>query len=304
MSITIGDQNTAYGFASLRYLTSGSWNTAIGEYAGWEHSTADGNTFVGIQAGMTVKTGSYNVGIGSSVMRQSSPGGSYNTAIGSEALKFIGGSDGSAISNVAVGAYALHISDYGKRNVAVGRDAGKDVSSGNDNVLIGYRAGESLWAGTGNVFIGSQVGSDASLQDENDLLMIDNSNTLTPLIQGDFSTNEIVVNGSLQAGQVRRSYKHVTNTPYTVTDTDCWMSFAQDTDVLLPDAATNKYRELTFITRDLMFLVRSVDVASSAVLNIQDRDGNLSSSIVQNTVHRSVTLVSDGTNWVVVQYSN
>lgn len=318
LSITTGDQNTAYGFRSLRYLTIGSWNTAIGEMAGWEHSSADGNTFVGMAAGMTVKTGSWNVGIGASVMEQASPGGSYNTAIGYAALKFIGGSDGSAVSNVAVGAYALHISDYGKRNVAVGRDAGENVSSGTDNVLIGYRAGESLWAGTGNVFIGSQVGSDASLQDENDLLMIDNSNTLTPLIQGDFSTDELVINGSLQARQIRRNIRSdATGGTHTVQESDCWIIVDNggQTYIGLPDPATNVGRELMFKTRQAAGnLVSGEEVPGTgwvAVNNVEQLDGAVTFQILPGAPGSWATLVAidDGDNgrggprWVIMQRS-
>lgn len=191
--ITTGDQNTAYGAYSLQETTSGTGNTAIGAYAGWEHSTAQSNTFVGMQAGMTMKTGSNNVGIGNSVMRNASPGGSHNTAIGNESMLGIA----SGTDNVAVGSYALHNADAGVRNIAMGRDAGLSVSSGSNNVLIGYEAGDDLTTGSGNVFIGYQVGSNNSLDTEGDLLLIDNSSTTTPLIQGDFSANTLTFNGSI-----------------------------------------------------------------------------------------------------------
>lgn len=224
-------------------------------------------------------------------------GGGYSVLIGNNAGKALVSSS----NNVAVGYDAL-LAATGGNNVSIGTESLNGLTGGTNNVAIGNYAGSTnLVTGAGNVFIGDNVYPSADVSNK---LYIDNSYSASdqPLIYGDFSTNEIVINGSLQAGQVRRSYYEVSTGNHTVSDTDCWMSFAQDTDVLLPDAATNKYRELTFITRGAGTLVRSVNAASAAVANVQDRDGNIISNIVPFT-YRWVTLVSDGTNWVVVQYS-
>lgn len=175
--ITTGDQNTAYGTYSLQEITSGSWNTAVGAYAGWENSTAEYNTFVGAQAGMTVKVGSNNVGVGFNVMRNATNGGSHNTGVGNQALQSV---------------------NSGNYNIAVGSSAGILVGSGSNNVLIGYNAGNNLTSGSSNVLIGYQVGSGTvdTINTESNLLMIDNSNTATPLIYGNFSTDALTFNGS------------------------------------------------------------------------------------------------------------
>jgi hypothetical protein len=76
--------------------------------------------------------------------------------------------------NVSIGSEA---GNAGEGNVAIGSNAGK-AATGSRNVLIGYQAGEA--AGTNS-----------------DRLYIANSNTNTPLIGGDFASEEVTVHGSL-----------------------------------------------------------------------------------------------------------
>ena len=62
------------------------------------------------------------------------------------------------------------------------------------SVAVGYGAGE--WAGdAGNVFLGYQAGASEGGSNKLD---IDSSNTATPLIYGDFSTDVVRINGTLQ----------------------------------------------------------------------------------------------------------
>ena len=63
-SVTIGDQNTAFGYNSLAAATGSFGNTAFGSGA-LPNVTGDENTGVGYQAGNTVTTGTQNVYVGS-----------------------------------------------------------------------------------------------------------------------------------------------------------------------------------------------------------------------------------------------
>ena len=64
-------------------------------------------------------------------------------------------------------------------------------------MAIGTRAGEGTLgqSKTGGVFIGYQAGQN---EDNDNRLYIDNSNTSTPLIYGEFDTDIARINGTLQ----------------------------------------------------------------------------------------------------------
>ena len=112
-----------------------------------------------------------------------------NTAIGQNALRDV--STGS--SNTAVGKQALLYNSTGQDNTAIGLSAlGHTV--GSHNVAMGSGAGFNNTTGNRNVFIGVNAGFNETGSNK---LYIENSNSATPLIGGDFSTNEVNVNGSL-----------------------------------------------------------------------------------------------------------
>jgi len=100
---------------------------------------------------------------------------------------------GSADYSVGIGNFALNSLTSGSYNVAIGYGAGEHLTTNGYNVLVGYRAGRFA-TGYRNVFIGYQAGKDET---GNEKLYIDNSSTPNPLIYGDFSTNELTINGSL-----------------------------------------------------------------------------------------------------------
>ncbi len=133
-----------------------------------------GSVFIGVDAGKNDDlSDNYNVGIGSSVLEDNSTGES-NTALGFLALE----------NNVS-----------GSKNVAVGGNAMQDNITGSLNTAIGAHAGNRNTAGSGNVFLGYQAGY---WETGSNKLYIANSNTSNPLIYGDFSTNQLKVNGDLE----------------------------------------------------------------------------------------------------------
>ncbi|GAH47610.1 unnamed protein product, partial [marine sediment metagenome] len=70
-------------------------------------------------------------------------------------------------------------------------------SEGRYNTVFGYEAGRSCFTGSKNVFLGYQAGYSETGSDK---LYIDNSQTASPLIYGDFSNNILAINGNLGIG--------------------------------------------------------------------------------------------------------
>ena len=95
-------------------------------------------------------------------------------------------------NNTAIGFDALSSNVNGDANTVLGYSAGSSAT-GSNNVLIGHYAGHMV-AGNGNVMIGYDAGSGETGSNK---LYIDNSSSSTPLIQGDFNSNEVTINDSL-----------------------------------------------------------------------------------------------------------
>jgi hypothetical protein len=182
-------------------------------------------TFLGIQAGNYTQSGIQNTGIGQLALR-SVTSGSYNSAFGYSASeltttgyentafsRFALGSNTSGNQNVAIGNTAMYANLGGSANTAIGYDALRLPTASNYNTAVGYMAMNSAGAsvtnntalgstagfsasGSGNVFIGYASGSNAT---ESNALYIDNSNTSSPLISGDFSSNRVGINTSVSS---------------------------------------------------------------------------------------------------------
>jgi len=146
------------------------------------------NTAVGASALNSNTTGQQNTAVGISAMSANLTGAN-NTAMGLAALqKSTGGHN-----NVAIGTFAQWENLTGSQNVAMGGEALRLNTGGSNNTAVGFNAGRSA-AGSGNVFLGYLAGQNETGSNK---LYIDNSNTASPLIYGDFGTNLLRVNGSL-----------------------------------------------------------------------------------------------------------
>ena len=125
---------------------------------------------------------------------------------------FIGNNAGysltTGVKNVAVGNESLHDVMSASGNTAIGEKA-LYTNKSNNNVAIGTEAGRDT-NGSGNIFIGYLAGANAGAV--NNTLYIDNSDTNTPLISGNFSTDALQINGSLN---VTGSYSANGNTGYS-----------------------------------------------------------------------------------------
>jgi hypothetical protein len=105
--------------------------------------------------------------------------------------------------NTFIGYEAGYHGVYGNYNVALGYEAGYSNIYGNFNTALGYEAGYKNTNGTGNVFLGSLAGFNETGSNK---LYIDNTDTVAPLIYGDFNTNIININGNLGIGKKAPAY--------------------------------------------------------------------------------------------------
>jgi len=170
---TTGIKNSILGYEAGNQIVDGYQHTLIGYQAGYKSIGGNSNVSVGNNAGYSSEYGVGNVNIGFSA------GYSNNNNPGSNV--FIGQASGAGNAT-------------GYQDVYIGYQAGSLASAGNKNVYLGASAGN--WnKGSNNVFIGWNVGSTPSEVTISDKLYIDNSNTSTPLIWGDFENDSLKVFG-------------------------------------------------------------------------------------------------------------
>ncbi len=220
-SISTGDGNTAIGFSAGDLWSTESWNTAIG-FGSQAEALGALNTTVGYETGWTFSTSAeFNVGIGFRPFRDQTDG-SYNIGIGADALY----KGGSGNSNIAIGhesIQGMYSIDpiTGSWNIAIGDGTGRALTSGQNNLILGHNAGLYLTTGSGNVIIGYSAGSNGAtvIDTESDRLFIDNSNTASPLIGGDFSANTLTFTGSVTTTGTS-TYSAATGTATTATTTN------------------------------------------------------------------------------------
>jgi hypothetical protein len=204
-SNTTAAGNTYVGAYAGQSNVSGSANTFVGENAGWnstssfncfmgvnagQANTTGNGTFVGAYAGYSNSTASANTYVGNSAGRLNSTGGN-NTFIGDSA-----GYNCTTSYCTLIGNGAGYNVTTGSTNTYIGTFAGYDTQSGNTNTAIGASAGYSNVSGSGNVFIGASAGYNETGSNK---LYISNSNTTTPLIGGNFSTNTVSIAGTLSS---------------------------------------------------------------------------------------------------------
>ncbi len=221
--------------------------------------------------------------------------GENNVAIGTEAFS---GSLGSY--NFALGTHALQNNTNGNDNIGIGNFAGYD-SDGSNNILIGSGAGESL-IGTRNIIIGRELGSNNTLDNK---LLIDVENTETPLIQGDFFTNSLKINGKFST---TNSAGIKTDTPKSTLEVNgsmglkvksglesgtddpddtagIWIFTSAFGSITLPPASSCPNRTYTIVNKT---------VSTLTISDFQDMTNTTQTTISSAT---SIYIVSDGATW-------
>ncbi len=207
---TNGKENSALGHESLYKNISGNYNSAIGVGTIYNNTSGYENTAAGYQSLYSNTTGYRNIAIGSQALYTNNEG-INNIAIGYQSL-YNNNSSG-ADKNISIGAQSLYHNTSGNENTSIGQEASLENTQGQFNVsigaytnglnqtgskntMIGYNAGhgQNLHSKSGNVFIGYEAGK---FEQGSNKLYIENSSSSSPLIGGDFSTNEINLNGTV-----------------------------------------------------------------------------------------------------------
>lgn len=226
------DHNLLLGYLAGEDLTAGQgqYNTLLGEEAGADVTTGDYNIIIGYMTGRKITTNVSNILIGRNIASVSVSQAHSNVIIGdTAAIELTNGYENvilgkeaardikSAGLNVIIGWQASLEHESGNSNVVIGTQAGYGVAGSSNyaynvfigeqagelaltaavrNVVIGYQAAEDLSTGTDNIVIGYMAG-EGWLDTESEKLVIDVTDTATPLIYGDFSADNITFNGDL-----------------------------------------------------------------------------------------------------------
>ncbi|MBR9914014.1 MAG: hypothetical protein GYB32_04165 [Algicola sp.] len=182
------NQNIGIGYVALQSNTFGQRNVAVGYANMVLNTTGSYNTSLGGSALNFNNAGSYNTAVGASAMNLNS-NGMHNTAVGYRALYSNNGGN-----NTAVGEGALLFNDAGGFNAALGYEASYSNDNGVRNTALGVQALYSNVSGANNVAIGYQAGYNETGSNK---LYVENSNSSSPLIYGEFDTDLLRINGTL-----------------------------------------------------------------------------------------------------------
>ena len=202
---------TADGTSSQVLKTNGSgtlsWaddiNTGATNINGLSDSKAGGSSvYLGYEAGnvATLSSMSYNTGVGVGVMFSNTTGTS-NVALGD----YTSYRNTTGSHNTTLGSYSNSTNTTGNGNVAVGCFANNENQTGSNNTIIGFTAGgveySSILNRSGCVFIGNGAGQGHTGDNK---LIIENSNSSSPLIYGEFDNDKIRINGNFEvSGTIR-----------------------------------------------------------------------------------------------------
>lgn len=201
-----GRLNSFFGHSAGKSNTSGKSNTFSGTYAGESNTSGKENVFMGVSAGITNTTGNGNTFIGSYVGEANSTG-SNNTAIGI----YAGATNEAGTGNTYVGSNAGSTNETGNNNTYLGINTGTSMEGGNNNLILGAEAGYSIENANNNTLLGYQTGYNNVIGNQNVLLgyqsgynelgsnklYIENSNSSSPLIYGEFDNDLLRINGEL-----------------------------------------------------------------------------------------------------------
>jgi len=192
--------STYFGFrAGESDDKTNNYNTAFGDSAFRDNETGTQNTAVGFQSLLTNLNGSGNTALGAFTLTANE--GGYNTAIGNNALDSTNTGD----YNVAVGNASLRNNSSGDKNTALGTDSLLYNDAGTKNTAIGYGAGQyTTGSSDSNVFLGYNAGPLPNTSVSNKLYIHNNSGSA--LIEGNFSSGQVNINGSITASVFTGSF--------------------------------------------------------------------------------------------------
>ena len=191
------EEGVAIGFESGVRASNNS--TLVGNYTGY--NAGSNSTYIGQGAGSTI-AGKYNTAIGANTLQGNSGKGAENTALGADA----GIAITNGVGNVAVGYQSLYNHPDGRDNTAIGKRTLYNLPSKyRSNTAVGAHSGE-LAVGGGNVFIGYKAGPTSESANGSNKLYISNTQTLNPLIKGDFDLGSVTINSEVTASKFLGTY--------------------------------------------------------------------------------------------------
>ena len=214
LSKNTGSDNILIGSNSGNGLTEGEQNTFVGNNTGNIVQIANRTVLAGHRSGASLTTSINSVVIGA-FAAETSTSSRYNVIVGDEAAY----SFSDFKNTICIGSQACKELKTGEQNVCIGSNAAQHVVQGNDNVILGHQAGcdnlqtgdtnnnnnviigsGATCAGSGNVVIGKNAGGNWVT---GNTLVIHNSNSTTPLVQGKFSVGGsdpsfVIINGDLE----------------------------------------------------------------------------------------------------------
>lgn len=263
-------QNTFIGLQSGENTTTGLGNTFLGWYSGRDHLSGSANTFLGSSAGREIISGSSNTFVGSNAGGQSTGGGSDNTFLG---------------------AFAGALLTTGARNVYIGRNTGFANKIGFDNVAIGYNAGTTRDSTSCSVYIGFRAGN---FETASNRLYIENSESGTPLIYGEFDNDILRINGELH---IKNEYKFPLSKgadgEILKTDALGQLTWQQDN---VTDADANPFNELQSLStsNDSIFISSGSGVKLPTPSSLVDGDADTKIEFIENGPTDFMTFTIDG----------
>jgi hypothetical protein len=194
-----GNQNVYYGIGAGSSLTTGTYNSMFGYYAGNSTTTGSTNAFFGTGAGRSNVSGICNTFVGIDAGWNNTQ--DHNTFVG----YYAGRANTSGYSNTIVGSYAGDDNTTGNYNTFLGYASGSFNTTGGSNTYIGDFAGQNNSTGSQNVCIGNAAGQ---WELGSHKLYIENTNTSTPLIYGEFNNDILCINGNLGIGTSNYTPSH------------------------------------------------------------------------------------------------
>ncbi len=236
-------------------------------------AVGDSSIYIGARSGFNY-SGTMSTFLGANTGRPNS-GGSWNTFIGYNA----GISNGSS-GNTFIGRGAGKLNNS-YSNLFIGNVAGRD-NTGYENTIIGTQAG--LFSnGFGHVFIGAFAGISET---GNNKLYIDNSNTTTPLIYGEFDNDLVRINGTL-------GISTLTN----VNTADSVIVLLPNGELGIRDAPTLANNQMLSLSNDTIFLTDGGFVVLPSEIDICWSESGSSPALsipVPPTIMDTLTLTKGG----------
>ena len=185
---TEGSNNIFQGANSGTNNIKGNNNIFQGANSGTNNTEGNNNIFQGANSGTNNTTGNNNIFQGANSGR--------NNTIGNNNIfqgDYSGYNNTKGNNNIFLGAYSGYNNTEGEYNTFLGLQSGYSNTLGNSNVFLGYKSGLNNVTGDKNVFLGYEAGYNETGSNK---LYIDNSNTTSPLIYGEFNNDRIVINGN------------------------------------------------------------------------------------------------------------